>query len=205
MGNNPSWHRSCGGDCPLELVNWWEALAYANALSRAEGLPECYELSGCSGEPGDPMVCSDVTIRSNDGTVYDCEGYRLPTEAEWEYAARAGTELLYAGSDAARDVAWNVFVADYTPHPVATKQPNGWGLYDMSGNVREWVQDWFDGSYYASSVATDPTGPSSGDWPTQRGGGWLDLLSDIRVSTRAAGLASVRCDDLGFRLVRTIH
>ena len=204
MGNNPSHFSSCGSDCPVEDVNWWEALAFANAVSIAEGLAECYTLSGCTNPPGSDMECSSVSINSASGSVYDCEGYRLPTEAEWEHAARAGSDLRFSGSNYIDDVAWNFVGSGSTVHPVATKQPNAWGLYDMSGNVWEWTWDLYGSGYYSSSPNADPEGPSSGSRRVGRGGCFHNIASESRVASRANLSPGISIHSFGFRLSRTI-
>ena len=128
--------------------------------------------------------------------------YRLPTEAEWEYAARAGRTDAYATS--LDSLAW--YGGHREIHAVGQKLPNAWELYDMLGNVSEWVQDWFDAEYYAHSPGTDPSGPPSGQFKLLRGGSWNSIARDIRVSYRTNRLPTVggaRAQrQLGFRIVR---
>ena len=178
MGSNPSKFTNCGANCPVEQVSWDDAVGYANALSRREGLPECYSGSTFAG--------------------LGCTGYRLPTEAEWEYAARAGTTgARYGNLDS---VAWYDQNARGTPHPVRQKQPNAWGLYDMLGNVWEWTGDWNDA--YPATV-TDPTGPARGPSRVFRGGSWYNFARCARAAFRYYDSPGNRGNNLGFRLVRT--
>ena len=193
-GTNPSSHLACGMDCPVERVTWHNAAAFANALSAASGLAECYSCTGS----GTATSCVVAT------SPYRCHGYRLPTEAEWEGAARCGEDTLYAGSNAVTDVAWHTNNSDGAPHPVATKRPNTCDLYDMSGNVWEWIHDWYDPAYYSSSGRVDPEGPSTGVEKSNRGGGCCDNPVQQRVANRYMyGPFDVR-SGLGFRIARTI-
>jgi formylglycine-generating enzyme required for sulfatase activity len=129
--------------------------------------------------------------------------YRLPTEAEWEFACRAGSAVKDAPGakeDEFGDYAWYDANSDRKTHPVARKKPNAWGLYDMHGNVSEWCQDWYDD--YPEGKVIDPKGPSSGQHKVLRGGSWLGSAVTLRSSFRGEDYAVVRCNDIGFRLVR---
>jgi formylglycine-generating enzyme required for sulfatase activity len=128
--------------------------------------------------------------------------YRLPTEAEWEYAARSGGKKeKYAGSDIVDTVAWYDSNSDKTTHKVGAKQPNVLGLHDMSGNVYEWCQDWFGDGYYGRSAKADPQGPASGEQRVLRGGDWFNVSGNARTNRRGSYYPSIRGTNYGFRLV----
>jgi formylglycine-generating enzyme required for sulfatase activity len=174
MGSNPSRYK--GDTLPVEQVSFQDVQAFLSKLNAR-----------------------------NDGFLY-----RLPTEAEWEYAARAGTADQFAGANVANSLArrspaddWAWYSVEKT-QPVASKKPNAWGLYDMRGNVAEWVQDWYDAKYYAKSPMSDPKGPDSSDGGRGARGGtfhddgpWL-----TRVSLRMHFPEDYRHFDIGFRVVR---
>lgn len=174
MGNNPSQSSSCGADCPVEQVSWFDAVTFANALSLREDLPPCYAIDGES-----------VSMPSG----LHCGGFRLPTEAEWEVAARGGQDLKFSGSDRIDEVR----VGNGTAvHPVRQKAPNGYGLHDMSGNVWEWVWDLYSES--------DTVNPSSGSgMRVSRGGSWI--FGETLVSSRDGDSPEERFSNLGFRLI----
>jgi formylglycine-generating enzyme required for sulfatase activity len=204
MGYNPSNFSACGPDCPVEQVNWHEVTAYANALSALEGLGECYS---CTGTAPD-FVCSPS---GSYAVVYDCPGYRLPTEAEWEYAARGGNPRgTYAGeltaqycTDTTLDaIAWFCGNSSSTMHPVGTKTANAYGLYDMLGNVYEWCHDW--SAAYPGGAETDPTGPPSGTHRVHRGGSSLSDAMYNRAAFRNADMPDRRLRLIGGRIVRSI-
>ena len=188
MGKNPSDFTSCGLDCPVENVDWYEVVNFANALSKREGLENCYSIDG-----------ENVTWSN-----MKCAGWRLPTEAEWEYLARGGEVQLYAGSNTVTEVGWFQDNSGDKTHPVGQKQPNGFGLYDMTGNVAEWVWDIY--GPYSAETAVDPLGPSEGDQRNTRGGSYNDIDFSARISYRGITTANspiLSYKDRGFRLVRT--
>jgi len=206
---NPSGFSGCGGTCPVESVNWFNAVIFANAVSLNEGLQECYVLSDCNGSPGDDLLeCTSVTI------VTGCTGYRLPTDAEWERAARAGTQTRYSFGDALECGDQDEACATYDPHmlytgngtgtpePVGSRLANGYGLYNMHGNVREWAQDWYEG-HLGSTPVTDPQGPETGTDRVRRAGSWNSYAKFCRSSYRAWDYPAFPYDYLGFRLART--
>jgi formylglycine-generating enzyme required for sulfatase activity len=191
MGNNPSVFKTAGKTAPVENVTWGEVMAFCKKLTEQERVA---------------------------GRLSDKEEYTLPTEAQWEYACRAGTTGYYAGDIDA--MAWYDKICRYqvgqrlkninqshttairdTTHPVGTKQPNEWGLYDMHGNVWEWCRDWHT-SYYPGGAVTDPSGPASGSDRVCRGGCWCSKAMDCRSESRffSSPRNIGRGDHLGFRL-----
>jgi len=178
-----------GDDYPMYYVNWYDAVEYCNKLSLKEGLTPVYE-----------VLINDIICDWN------ANGYRLPTEAEWEYAAKGGNKerktFEYSGSKKVGAVAWYVDNSERETKPVGTKAPNKLGLYDMSGNVWEWCWDWF--SFYESDAQTGPKGPSVGKERVNRGGGWLSTANVVRVTYRAFFFPSDRSYVLGFRVVRNV-
>jgi formylglycine-generating enzyme required for sulfatase activity len=130
------------------------------------------------------------------------KNYRLPTEAEWEYACRAGTTGDFGGSGVMDEMGWYGDNSGETPHPVAQKSPNAWGLYDMHGNLYEWVQDWYSSTYYEESPTEDPQGPATGEYTPTRGGSWDGVEWSARSAARWYVFPTSSFDELGFRLVR---
>jgi formylglycine-generating enzyme required for sulfatase activity len=151
--------------------------------------------------------CQEFIYRLNERRDERGNVYRLPTEAEWEYACRAGSTTIYSFGDSAdslRDYGWYLNNSGGprtgSTYPVGQKKPNAWGLYDMHGNVLEWCQDWYDSEYYAASPINDPTGPLSGSDRVNRGGGWYDHARLCRSAYRYRDTPDYRSNSLGFRL-----
>lgn len=171
---NPS-HFTGNPNLPVDLETWFDAVLFCNARSRAGGLDTVYSFSSIYRTPGNG--CDSL---ENISTHFDKKGYRLPTEAEYEYAYRAGlTAEYYWGDTVDGDYCWYYANSDFTMHPVAQKLPNAFGLYDMAGSLWEWCNDWY--GPYGSDPQTDPTGPSTGIFRVARGGCWyiyyLPILS----------------------------
>ena len=211
MGTNPSTAPACGDNCAINNVSWWDALAYANAASMNEGLPPCYELAGCTGSPGAGLQCTAVTVKAAGNNPLGCTGYRLPTESEWEYAYRAGTNTAFynggisvtdCASDPSLDrIGWYCGNSGSTLHAVAQKTANAWGLHDMSGNVYEWCWDWY-GPY--PGTVTDPRGASTGTLKVLRGGSFKAKAEWSRGGFRHASNPNVASENFGVRLARTM-
>jgi formylglycine-generating enzyme required for sulfatase activity len=160
--------------------------------------PELY-FKGCDQCPVENVSWNDIQEFIKKLNTKTGKNYRLPTEAEWEYAARGGQSYQYAGSDNIDNVAWYDGNSGSKTHPVGQKSPNGYGLYDMSGNVWEWCNDWYGD--YSSGAVTNPKGPSTVSRRVLRGGSWFTDASYCRVANRFSDSPDYRNDTLGFRLV----
>jgi formylglycine-generating enzyme required for sulfatase activity len=170
----------------------WEVVMGSNPSGIFSCGPTC---------PVETVSWSDAVEFAKRASARDGVAYRLPTESEWEYAARGGQETVYAGSNEATAVGWIYANSGSKTHPACQKGQNGYGLCDMTGNVWEWTSDW-DGAYPSGSVS-DPAGASSGSYRVYRGGGWHDSGQVARVADRGGLDPALRLDDLGFRLART--
>ena len=212
LGFNPSKFNTCP-ECPVEYTKWRLGAAYCNTLSRAKGLSQCYACNGYT-----YSIDCDEAKDYKDGKIYDCPGYRLPTEAEWEYAYRAGTTTaLYNGAlgscdstDAYADqIAWYAENSSKKTQPVGKKAPNKWGLYDMAGNVWEYCHDWFEHDLRHEAVM-NPLGKPNPVLPQRllKGGSALMVAQNLRAAFRE-GYAPKGPDHpepriIGFRCVRSL-
>jgi formylglycine-generating enzyme required for sulfatase activity len=190
--SNPSQH--VGADRPVDSVTWYEAVAYCNARSLDDGYTPVYTIAGTS-VTADPLA----------------DGWRLPTEAEWEYLCRGGTTSAHPGGELVEmncrldptlaTYAWYCANAETGPEIGGLKEPNALGLHDMLGNMREWCWDWY--GPFTEDVVVDPTGPAVGEQRVVRGGSWYNIAQECRSAAREALPPDSRDDTMGLRVVRT--
>jgi len=206
MGTNPSYFTVANGRSPasgetdtkrpVEDVSWYDAIEFCNKLSDIKGLTPYYNINKIKKDPNNLNEYDNIKWLITKNT--SASGYRLPTEAQWEYTAKGGTpgNFTYAGSDTVDDVAWYDNNSDSQTHEVGRKAQNGLGIYDMSGNVWEWCWDWY-GTY---TGGTDPTGAPSGTKRVLRGGYWSNYTGNIRSVYRSGHYPYGRIFAIGFRV-----
>ncbi len=201
MGGNPSYSKVIG-ELPIERVTWYDCLVFCNRLSKMTGYQQCYQLSNyVTSYEDNHLSLLSATVKWNP----KANGFRLPTEAEWEYCAKAGTDLTYSGSNNINDVAWYNGNSRKRKYLVKAKNANQWGLYDMSGNVWEWCMDKVDTNAYQSERNSIENLILLGNLPHAnivRGGSFQDYAIGCRVDARGWYDAHARHKDLGFRLLR---
>jgi len=185
MKSNPAFFKASGAN-PVERVSWFDAVTFCNRLSEKAKLDPCYDLK--------TGACD-----------FSKNGFRLPTEAEWEYACRAETGTDYStgdGPNALNRAGWYADNSGEKSHPVGQKTANAWGLFDMHGNVWEWCQDWYAKDYYAGSPKQNAAGPASGAERVLRGGSWIDNTGSCKASKRRSYSPNKNYSDIGFRVAR---
>ena len=240
VGTRPAYFANCGDDCPVEQVSWYDGAEYLNRLSSREGLDPCYALEHCEGLLGNgcpagvagcrgDRICDVPDVRAAPA----CTGYRFPTEAEWEYVARAGTRtafstgpIVHTGCGLGADLDANADLAGWYcgnsqvlyvgginvgapgnegTHPVAGKRANDWGLSDVHGNVAEWAGDAWDGNAYDGGPVRDPVGLAFAVDRIGRGGAWNGEPQHDRSASRHAYGPETRQPFIGIRPVRSLH
>ena len=184
VGHNPS-YRKRSAHHPVEYLSWFDAVRFCNALSVLCGLGVAYTID----EGRRPVVSCD----------FSSPGFRLPTESEWEYAARAGQDFIYSGSSNVDEVAWHAGNSGDRTHPVGRRGPSAWGLYDMSGNVYEWCWDWY--GRYRQDASVDPSGAVAGSDRVYRGGSWNSGSGFVRAAARNRCPPANSRGNLGLRVV----
>ncbi len=207
MGTDPSnTSYSTGTGDPVQMANWYHAIAFCNKLSLDEGLTPVYSVSGIT--DWSALAYASIPTSSDDTwnaatADWSANGYRLPTEAEWQFAARGGNSsngYTYAGSSTIDDVAWYSANSSSRTHPAGTKTANELGLYDMSGNVWEWCWDWY--ATYPATAQTDYHGAASGTYRVIRGGSWNYNATYCTVASRTYNRPNIQDISTGFRVVR---
>ena len=204
MGFNPSHFKDCGLDCPVDSVDFNEVITYCNRISILEGLTPCYYF-----DQSYSIVFDSITrFAPTSVSVFwlkSANGYRLPTEAEWEYGARGGAfsqGFIYSGSDNPDAVAWHRGISNEMTHRVASLQPNELGLFDMSGNIWEYCWDFYEAAYYSKNEVCVPLGPETGAFRSRRGGSWVNENSISRIANRYDNDPGGPENAVGFRVAR---